>query len=90
MKNNYASNKNQMSLFGGESEEVKETVEVSVFCKTCNKGFMTKECPPVLTPGQRLANGFIETVPGKWHKQLDACSRQCEIIAAKKRENEEK
>lgn len=90
MKNNYASNKNQMSLFGGETEEVKETAEVSVFCKACGKGFMTRESPPIMSASQRLENGFVETAPGKWNKQLDACSRQCEKKSAKTREDEEK
>lgn len=90
MKNNYASDKNQMSLFGGETEEIEETAEVSVFCKTCSKGFMTKESPPIMSASQRLENGFKETSPGKWHKQLEACSRQCQIKATKTRENEEK
>lgn len=82
---------NQPSLFGtGDPEETVESAEVSFFCVTCGKGSMLRESPPIMTPAQRRANGFIEVAPGKWHKKLDACSRQCEIKMAKSRENEEK
>jgi hypothetical protein len=86
MNNNY-----QMSLFGEEdSKEPVETIEVSFFCRTCGKGSVMRESPPIMTAAQRIENGFVETSPGKWHKQLDGCSRQCESKAEKSRGNEKK